>query len=151
MARMYARRKGKASSTKPEDKKNPKWVSYKGKEIEKLVVKLSKEGNGTAMIGTALRDVYGIPSVRSATGKKIDTILKENKIVGEYPEPLFNLLKQAVNMHRHLKENKKDTQSIRSVTIVESKVRRLGKYYKKKGVLPAEWKYKLEEAKLIVQ
>ena len=148
---MYARRKGKASSSKPDDKKNPKWVSYKPKEIEKLVLKLSKEENSTSKIGMILRDTYGIPSVKSATDKKIAQILKENKITTEYPEPMFNLLKQVVNMHRHLRENKKDTQSIRNVTITESKIRRLAKYYKKKNILPAKWKYNLDDAKLIVQ
>ena len=148
---MYARRKGKASSTKPDDKKTPKWVNYKPKEIEKLVVKLSKEGNVTPAIGMILRDTYGIPCVKSATDKKITQILKENKITTEYPEPMFNLLKQVVNMHRHLKENKKDTQSIRNVTITESKIRRLAKYYKRKKILPAKWKYNLDNAKLIVQ
>ena len=151
MARMYARKKGKASSTKPDDKSNPKWVNYKAKEIEKLVVKLAKEDHGTAMIGMILRDTYGIPSVKSATKKGISQILEENGIKREYPEQLFNLLKQVVNMHKHLKENKKDTQSIRNVTIVESKIRRLGKYYKKEKILPKDWKYNLENAKLIVQ
>lgn len=148
---MYARKKGKASSSKPDDKKNPKWVNYKPKEIEKLVVKLSKEENSTSVIGMILRDTYGIPSVKSATDKKIAQILKENKITTEYPEPLFNLLKQVVNMHKHLRENKKDTQSIRNVTITESKIRRLAKYYKKRNILPAGWKYNLDDAKLIVQ
>ena len=148
---MYARTKGKASSTKPENKDNPKWVNYKPKEIEKLIIKLAKEDHSTPMIGTILRDTYGIPSVRSATGKKLSKILEENKLNKEYPEQLFNLLKQVVNMHKHLKENKKDTQSIRNVTIVESKIRRLGKYYKKEKVLPEDWKYNLDNAKLIVQ
>ena len=44
----------------------------KEKEVEKLIVKYSKAGKTSSEIGMILRDNYGIHSVRSLTGKKIN-------------------------------------------------------------------------------
>ena len=85
---MYARKKGKSSSSKPIDKSNPKWVSYKPKEAEAIVLKLVKEDNNTAMVGTILRDTYGIPSIKALTGKTMSEILRENDQYPEMPEQM---------------------------------------------------------------
>ena len=77
--------------------------------------------------------------------------MKDIKLYPEYPEDLFNLLKQAVTLREHLMKNKKDYTSKRGLGLLESKIRRLGKYYVKKGVLPEQWKYDPEQAKLLVQ
>jgi len=151
MARMYARKRGKHGSKKPPIKVPPTWVKYKKEEVEKLVIKFAKEGYSTAMIGTLLRDQFGIPDVKAITGKSISKIVKENKLYPSYPEDLLNLLKKAVNLRQHLEKHKKDKHSKHGLELLESKIRRLAKYYKRKGVLPADWKYSPEEAKLIVQ
>ena len=80
MARMHSRDKGKSGSTRPANK-IPSWAPYKGKEVEKLILKLEKVGKSTSEIGTILRDNYGIHSVRVLTGKKVTQIFKENKII----------------------------------------------------------------------
>ena len=151
MARIHARKRGKASSKKPSTRTVPRWVRYKKNEIEKLVIKFAKEGNSTSKIGSILRDQFGIPSVKLITSKTISQIIKENKLYPEYPEDFFNLLKQAVNLREHLARNKKDYTSKRGLELLESKIRRLSKYYVRKGVLPEDWKYKPEQAKLLVQ
>jgi small subunit ribosomal protein S15 len=149
MARMYARKRGKSGSKKPLTKAT--WVEYKKEEVERLVCKLAKEGYSSAMIGLILRDQYGIPSVRDITGKKITKILKENNLAPKIPEDLFNLLKKAVNLRDHLEKHRKDKHSRRGLELLESKIRRLVKYYVRKGKLPKDWKYDPERAKLIVQ
>ncbi len=148
MARMYARKKGKSGSKKPMVPAG--FVVYKGEEIERLVVKLGKDELSTAMIGTTLRDQYGIPSVKDATGKTMSKILEENEILPKIPEDLMNLLKKAVNLRKHMGTNKKDSTSKRGLELIESKIRRLIKYYIKQKKLPAGYKYDYERAKLIV-
>jgi small subunit ribosomal protein S15 len=150
MARIYSRKKGRSGSTKPIHKK-PRWVKVKKKEVEELVVKLAKQRKGSAEIGAILRDQYGIPDVKSITGKSITQIMKENDLYPDIPEDLLNLLKRAVNLHEHLKKNKKDKHSRKGLEHMESKIRRLVKYYVRTGKLPKGWTYRPEEAKLIVQ
>lgn len=150
MARMYSRKKGKSGSKKPIEKK-ANWVTYKDKEIEDIVVKLSKKGMQTAEIGTVLRDQYGIPSVKVTNKAGITEILKANKISQDIPEDLFNLLKKAVNLRMHLDANKTDYTSYRGLELTESKIRKLAKYYIKEKSLPSDWKYDLEKAKLLVK
>jgi len=151
VARIHARKRGKAGSKKPSRKTPPKWVRYKKNEIEKLVIKLAKEGNSTSTIGLILRDQFGVPSVEKITGKTISEIMKENNLYHKIPEDLFNLLKQAVNLRNHLEKNKKDYTSKRGLELLESKIRRLTKYYVRKRVLPEDWRYSPEKAKLLVQ
>ena len=151
MARLHARKRGKAGSKKPSRKTPPKWVRYKKNEIEKLVLKFAKEGNSSSMIGLVLRDQFGVPSVKKITGKTISEIMEENDVYPKLPEDLFNLLKQAVNLRDHLEKHKKDYTSKRGLELLESKIRRLGKYYVKKKILPEGWRYSPEKAKLIVQ
>jgi len=149
MARIYARKKGKAGSKKPAIP--AKWVEYKKDEVTQLVVKLSKDDISTAKIGQILRDQYGIPSVRDVTGKSVMKILQESGAKKEIPEDLLNLLKKAVLLHEHMAKNKKDNTSKHGLELLESKIRRLVKYYVKTKKLPAGWRYDAERAKLIVQ
>ncbi|MFQ6009972.1 MAG: 30S ribosomal protein S15 [Candidatus Aenigmatarchaeota archaeon] len=149
MARIYARRRGKSTSKRP--LVPAQWVTYSGDEVEKLVVKLAKDGLQSAQIGLVLRDQYGIPSVRAATGKPVMKILEENEITPKIPEDLFNLLKKVVKLRSHLEKNKRDAHSKRGLELLESKIRRLIKYYIKTKRLPAGWRYDPERAKLIVE
>jgi len=151
MARMHARKRGKSGSKRPPVKTVPRWVSYKKAEVEKIVVNLAKEGYSSAEIGLVLRDRYGIPSVKLITGKKIKKIMMEAGLYPKYPEDLLDLLKKAVDLRSHLAIHKKDYTSKRNLELLESKVRRLAKYYIRKGVLPEDWKYDPEQAKVIVQ
>ncbi len=83
--------------------------------------------------------------------KKITAILKRNEQAQEYPEDIMNLIKRAVNIRDHLKENPKDLHTKRGLTIIESRIRRLGKYYVNDGELPEGWRYDPQEAALLVK
>lgn len=150
MARMYSRKKGKSGSKKPLQK-TAKWVDYKPEEVEDLVIKYAKQGLQSAKIGSILRDQYGVPSVKVVTKKTVTQILKENELYSKLPEDLFNLLKRVVELRVHLEKNKRDYQSYRGLELTESKVRRLAKYYIRKGLLPKGWKYDPEQAKLLIR
>ena len=151
MARMHARKKGKSSSKKPYVTENPKWVTQKPKEIEKLVLELHSEGNTPAMIGLRLRDQYAIPNVKLATGKSITTILKENGIEPKFPEDSTTLMKKVVSLYAHLRENPRDKHNLRGAHLIEAKIRRLARYYKENGVLPEDWNYSPATAELEIK
>jgi small subunit ribosomal protein S15 len=150
MARMYSRKRGKSGSRRPSQKK-ASWVGYKPAEIEEIVVKLAKAGHSQAEIGIILRDQYGVPSVKVASGKKMQEILSEYDVGSSLPHDLINLLKRAVKLRAHLDKNKHDRYSKRGLELTESKIRRLAKYYKSRDVLPAKWGYDPEKAKLLVK
>jgi small subunit ribosomal protein S15 len=151
MARMHAKKRGKSSSTRLHRTENPKWVRQKPKEVEELVVKYSKEGLSSALIGLRLRDQHGIPNVHLATGKSITQILRDNNLQPSLPEDLANLMRKAVQLNAHLKSNPKDLHNKRGLQLVESKIRRILKYYKRTGVMPEDWKYSIETAELQVK
>jgi len=149
MAKMHSRKKGKAGSKKP--MAPARWVEHKSKEVERLVIKLSKDGLQTAEIGRTLRDQYGIPSVKSVAKKTVSQIIEENNMKKEIPEDLLNLLKRAVVLRDHLEKNKKDYTSKHGLQRLESKIRRLIKYYVKTKRLPPDFVYVPERAKLLVE
>ena len=149
MAKMHSRAHGKSGSHKPYKAKKATWVEYDKEEIENLIVKLAKEGNSPSKIGIIIRDQYGIPDIRMFNLRIRKIVDKETK--PEVPEDLYNLIKKAVNLHRHMNEKRKDSKSKHGLELVESKIRRLGKYYVRKGRLPEDWKYTIEEAKLLVK
>lgn len=151
MARMHAKKRGKSSSTRPYKTENPKWVRQKPAEIEELILKYSKEGLSSSMIGLRLRDQHGIPNVRLATGKSITQVLRDNDIRPNLPEDLATLMRTAVHLNAHLKSNPKDLHNKRGLQLVESKIRRISKYYIRNGVMPKDWKYSIETAELQVK
>ena len=59
MARIYSRKKGASGSTKPPVKIIPKWMKHSAKDVENLVIELSRERNSSAQVGAILRDQYG--------------------------------------------------------------------------------------------
>ncbi len=150
MARMYSRKRGKSGSKRPV-KKGAGWIKYKREEIEEIILKLAKQGHQSAEIGMILRDQYGIPSARLVSKKRIARVMKANKVYPEFPEDMLNLLKRAAGLRAHLAKNKKDYTSRRGLELTESKIRRLAKYYKRKKILPHDWKYEAEKIKLLVK
>jgi len=151
MARMYSRKKGHHGSKKPPVKVVPRWVKMKKDDIEALIVKLANEKNGSAKIGSILRDQHGIPNVKVVIGKSITEIMRKNKLYPKMPEDVMSLLMKAVKLREHLGRNKGDNLSKKGLENLESKIRRLGKYYSRTGMLEKGWKYDPEKAKLIVQ
>jgi small subunit ribosomal protein S15 len=149
MARMHSRKHGKSGSKKPLKKIETEWLIYDKEEVENLILKLAKKGHSSAEIGTILRDQYGIPDVREMGLRVSKVVNKEFK--KEVPEDLYNLLKKAVNLHKHMSIHKKDAKCKHGLELTESKIRRLGKYYMKKGLLDKNWKYDIEKVKLMIK
>lgn len=150
MARMHSRKKGKSSSKKPVKKAKKVWLRYSDKEVEQLIIKLAKQDYTQSKIGIVLRDTYGVPDVRNVLNKKIGEVLEENKLKPTLPEDLTALIKKELNIMKHLGNNKKDMPAKRGLQLTESKIKRLVKYYKKKGVLDKKWVYDRDKAKLLV-
>ena len=146
IARMHSRKHGKSGSKKPIKKIKLDWLIYDKDEVENLIKKLEKDGLSSAKIGTTLRDQYGVPDVRYFK-LRISKIMEKKQV----PEDIYNLMKQSVNLHRHMTDNKKDSKAKHGLELIESKIRRLGKYYSRSEKLPKKWKYNIEDAKLIIK
>lgn len=151
MARIYSGKKGRSKSHRPPYKVVPKWVENGKEDVEKLVIDLAKQKYTSAMIGTVLRDSHGIPDVTPITGRHISRIMRENNLYPQFPEDLMFLLRKAVQLRKHMLSNKKDKHSQRGLENLESKIRRLSKYYVNTGKMPKEWRYDPEKARLIVE
>jgi small subunit ribosomal protein S15 len=151
MARIHAKRKGKSGSTRPFLKANPEWVTMERAEIEETILRLHQEGLSAAGIGMRLRDGYGVPNVRLATGKTVTQVLAERNAKSVLPEDLASLIRRASSLQGHLKEHVKDLSNKRGLQLIEARIRRLSKYYKEEGVLPADWDYSAKLAELQVK
>ena len=151
MARLHAHRKGKSGSTRPFLKANPEWVAMEKTDIEETIFLLHQEGLSAAAIGIRLRDGFGVPSVRLATGSSVLEILRAKGAKFTLPEDLAGLIRRAASLQTHLKEHRKDLSNKRGLQLIESKIRRLSRYYKDRGVIPTGWDYSLKLAELQVK
>lgn len=141
--------KGTSHSVRPVGKRPPTWSRYTPEEVEAIVIKLAKEGQSPSKIGTILRDQHGVPLNKPVTGKTITEIMKDAGLAPSIPEDLETLLKKAARLYAHLEKNKKDSFNKRSLQMIEAKIYKLARYYKGKGFLPADWKYKAKVASLV--
>jgi small subunit ribosomal protein S15 len=141
--------KGRSHSVRPVSKRSPSWCKYEPEEVEALVVKLAREGESASRIGTILRDQHGIPLAKPITGKSITALLEEADLAPSVPEDLDMLLRKATRLSTHLDKNKMDLSNKRSLQVVEARIYKLSRYYKKKGVLPSDWKYQHRVASVI--
>ena len=141
MGRMHSGGKGIAGSALPYKRSPPSWLKITPSEVSDHVCKLAKKGLTPSQIGVILRDSHGIAQVRNVTGNKVLRILKANGLAPSIPEDLYHLIKKAVAVRKHLEKNRKDKDSKFRLILVESRVHRLARYYKKSKVLPPTWKY----------
>ncbi len=151
MAKMHSRARGNARSHAPLSPSKPTWVRYKPKEIELLVGKLAKEGKKSSEVGIILRDSYGIPNVKMLTGKKIQKILEEKKLLGELPDDLMALIRKAALIRKHMQSNKQDMPAKRGLQLTESKIKRLIKHYKEAKKLEPDYKYDPSSVKIYTE
>ncbi len=138
---MPKKEKGMSHQTRPVTKRPPTWCRYTAEEVEALVMRLAKDGHSPSKIGIILRDQHGIPLAKPIAGKSVTQILKERGLASTLPEDLENLLRKATRLHVHYDKNKSDLSNKRALQLVEAKIYKLSRYYKRKGVLPADWKY----------
>ncbi len=150
MARMHTRRRGKSASHKPGRSTASLWVQQSKDDIVALVESLAKSGRTEPEIGLILRDKYGVPNVKTIVGKTVSRILAEKNLSPKYPSDVVYLIKRAVRMRKHLSAAKKDVINKSKLVHVESKIRRLVKYYRG-NKLPADWAYDPETAALLVK
>ena len=143
---MGKREKGSSHSIRPVSKRPPSWCKYTPEEVEAMVVKLAKEGHPPSKIGVMLRDLHGIPLVKPIVGRSITHILKDVGLAPSVPEDFNTLLEKAARLHVHLEKNKKDLHNKRAVQLVEARIYKLARYYKREGLLPPDWKYKAKIA-----
>ena len=151
MARMYAHKRGKSGSTKVHGEELPEWSNTDKDAIEELIDSLHQEGHSNADIGTILRDQHAVPDIRRVIGMRIGAYLSGKGIDSTYPEDMMNLMRKAVSIIDHLSSNRKDLHNRRALELTESKIRRLAKYYQSHGRLAADWKYKRDQARLMVE
>merc|ERR1712203_689298 len=120
--------------------------------MTKLESKFSSSPKGLtpSQIGVILRDSHGVAQVRHVTGNKILRILKSKGLAPDLPEDIYYLIKKAVSIRKHLERNRKDKDSKFRLILVESRIRRLARYYKIKGVLPPTFKYESSTASTLV-
>eukprot|EP00891_Asterochloris_glomerata_P003546 jgi/Astpho2/3546/Aster-06457 len=150
MGRMHSRGKGMSSSALPYKRSPPSWLKIRPEEVDEIITKMSRKGMTPSMIGVVLRDSHGVPQVGSVTGSKVLRILKKNGLAPEIPEDLYYMIKKAVVMRKHLEVNRKDKDGKFRLILVESRIHRLARYYKRVKKLPPNWKYESSTASALV-
>ena len=147
---MHSGGKGIAKSSKPYKRSAASWLKASPAQVEEHVCKLAKKGLTPSQIGVLLRDSSGIAQVKSVTGNKVLRLLKKNGLAPEIPEDLYMLIKKAVAVRKHLDRNHKDKDSKFRLILIESRIHRLARYYKRARQLPPNWKYESATASALV-
>eukprot|EP00727_Mastigamoeba_balamuthi_P008765 m51a1_g4510 putative 40S ribosomal protein S15 (152) ;mRNA; r:399014-399708 len=150
MGRMHNPGKGISASALPYKRTPPSWLKVAVPEVAEHICKLSKKGLTPSQIGVILRDSHGIGQVKAVTGSKILRILKANGLAPSIPEDLYHLIKKAVAVRKHMEKNRKDKDSKYRLILIESRIHRLARYYKKVKALPPVWKYESATASALV-
>ena len=133
-------RKGIARSSLPYRRSPPSWFKTSAAEIVDQICKLAKKGLTPSQIGIILRDSHGIAQAKYVAGNKIVRVLKANGLSPDLPEDLYQLIKKAVNVRKHLEKNRKDKDGKFRLILIESKIHRLARYYRLAGTIPPNWK-----------
>ncbi|KAL6582931.1 40S ribosomal protein S13-2 [Orobanche minor] len=110
MGRMHIRGKGISASALPYPRTPPSWLKALTQDV------------------------------KSITGSKILRVLKAHGLAPDIPEDLYHLIKKAVAIRKHLERSRKDKDSKFRLILVESRIQRLARYYKKTKKLPPVWK-----------
>lgn len=50
------------------------------------------------------------------------------------------MIRKAISIRKHLEKNKKDKDAKYRLILIESRIHRLGRYYKRSQKLPAKWR-----------
>jgi len=122
----------------------------KPEDITDHIQKLAKKGMTPSQIGVTLRDSFGVPQVKSVTGSKILRILKVKGLAPALPEDLSCLIKKAVAIRKHMERNRKDKDSKFRLILVESRIHRLARYYRRVKSVAPTFKYSSATAATLV-
>ncbi|MEM3074304.1 MAG: 30S ribosomal protein S15, partial [Nitrososphaerales archaeon] len=88
-----------------------------------------------------------IPLVKPLVGT-VTAVLKDNNLLSDLPEDLERLIIRAKRLQEHLKVYRSDRKNVRSLELLEAKIHRLAKYYKRIGRISPDWKYSAVIAQL---
>jgi small subunit ribosomal protein S13e len=147
---MHSPGKGVSRSSLPFKRTPPSWLQMSATDLCNQIIALARKDMKPSQIGVLLRDNYGIPQVSSITRSKILYILSKNNLAPAIPEDLYALIKKAVSMRKHLEKHRKDKDSKYRLILVESRIYRLARYYKRAEKLPANWKYQSKTASALI-
>ncbi|KAA8495591.1 40S ribosomal protein S13 [Porphyridium purpureum] len=139
MGRMHSKGKGNSKSSLPYKRTAPGWLKASPQDVVDQICKLAKKGLVPSQIGVTLRDTQGIAQVHAVTSNKILRILRTNGLAPELPEDLYFMMKKARSMRKHLERNRKDNDSKFRLILIESRIHRLARYYKRVKYLPPNW------------
>jgi small subunit ribosomal protein S15 len=151
MSRIHSGRKGRAGSHKPYPLTRPEWVTVSSEEVVSQAVQLAKGGRSAAQVGLQLRDGLGVPGTRALTGKRLGALLAEAGVKPEIPDDLQALLKRVVHLQNHLKGHPNDLANRRGLNLMESRIRRLARYYRQHKRISESWRYSAAGAALQVE
>ncbi|HTT17080.1 MAG TPA: 30S ribosomal protein S15 [Thermoplasmata archaeon] len=151
MSRIHSGRKGRAGSHRPYPLARPEWVTASSEEVVTQAVQLAKGGRSAAQVGLALRDGLAVPSVRAVTGKRLGAVLAGAGVKAEIPDDLQALLKRVVHLQHHLETHPNDLANRRGLTLMESRIRRLARYYRQHRRIAENWRYSAAGAALQVE
>lgn len=150
MGRLHSKGKGISQSSIPYRRSAPSWCKTSDQECVDLIAKLAKRGLTPSQIGVQLRDQHGVGLSKPITGNKIVRILRAQGLAPALPEDLYFLVKKAVSVRKHLERNRQDKDAKFRLILVESRIHRLARYYRRTGALPPTWKYESATAAQLV-
>ncbi|KAM7454719.1 hypothetical protein BLSTO_04523 [Blastocystis sp. subtype 1] len=149
MGRMYGKGKGISASCLPYKRTAPSWLKTTSAEVEASVCRLAKKGLTPSQIGVLLRDQKGIGQVKAVTGSKILRILKKNgRGSGSFSPRGYVLPDQEGCGHE--KAPRAQQKAKFRLILIESRIHRLTRYYKRTEQLPPTWKYNSATASALV-
>ena len=114
-----------------------------------MIVKMARDG-ASASASAVLRDQHAVPDVKLATGKTIGDIIAENDLKPAIPDDLC----PDEEGHRPAEPSQREQQGRRQQEEHADggvKIRRLVRYYKRVGYLPADWQYSIKTAELLLE
>jgi len=147
---MHSSGKGISDSALPYRRTPPSWLKISKTEVCDHVCKLAKKGLTPSQVGVILRDSHGIAQVKNVTGNKILRILKAAGLAPQIPEDMYHLIKKAVAVRKHLEKFRKDKDTKFRLILIESRIHRLARYYRRTRQLPPNWKYESSTASALV-
>jgi small subunit ribosomal protein S13e len=139
-----------SGSAIPYKRTPPTWLKMSAEEVSEQICKYSKKGLTPSQIGVVLRDQYGVGQVQHVTGTKVARILKANGLASQLPEDLYFLIKKAISVRKHLEKSRKDKDAKFRLILIESRIHRLARYYKRAKVLPPNFKYDSATASALI-
>ncbi len=81
---------------------------------------------------------------------KLSAVVMTLGLAPQIPEDLWHLVKKAVAVRKHLEVNRKDKDSKFRLILIESRIHRLARYYKKTQAIPPSFKYDSATASTLI-